>query len=117
MLKKWNETIGKPVTPSFLIEVMALQIFVPEFSGGFPYELKSFFATAADRIGNAWNDPARLGPPVSDQMDSTKVANARSAFLRAEETVSRALRLARDGKNGEALKEWRKLFGALFPLS
>lgn len=117
MLRKWNQTSGKPITPAFLIEVMALQIFVPEFSGGYPYELKSFFATAADRIGNVWNDPARLGPPVSDQMDSTRVSNARTALCRAEEAVSCALRLARDGKNGEALQEWSKLFGPLFPLS
>jgi hypothetical protein len=96
---------------------MALQIFVPPFSGGYPYELKSFFATAAERVSDIWEDPASLGPPVSDQMDSPKVAKAREAFVRAEGAVSRALRLARDGRNGEALQEWRKLFGPLFPLS
>jgi hypothetical protein len=117
MIKKWNETHNKPVKPSFLLEVMALQVFVPPFSGGYPYEVKSFFATAVERIGDTWEDPAQLGPPVSDQMDSSKVAKAREVFRRAEETVSRALRLAREDRNGDALQEWRKLFGPLFPLS
>lgn len=117
MIKKWNETNGKPVKPSFLLEVMALQILVPPFSGGYHYELKSFFSTAAERIGEIWADPAGLGPPISDQMDSAKVSQARQAFRNAEEMVSRALRLAREGRNGDALREWRKLFGPLFPLS
>jgi len=117
MAKKWNQNQDRPITPSFLIEVMALQIFVPPFSGGYPYELKSFFATAADRIGEQWEDPAGLGPPVSDQMDSTKISAARQALQKAEVSASRALRLAREGRNGDALREWRLLFGPLFPLS
>ncbi len=60
MIKKWNQTNGKPVKPSFLLEVMALEILVPPFSGGYPYELKSFFSTAAERIGEVWADPAGL---------------------------------------------------------
>lgn len=117
MLKKWNRTHGKPVTPSFLVEVMALKLFIPPFSGGYPYELKSFFANAAERIGEVWDDPAELGPPVSDQMDTSKIKTARQALTQAEHAVSRAIRLARDGRNGDALQEWRKLFGPLFPLS
>lgn len=116
MIKKWNQVAGKPVKPSFLIEVMALRILVPPFSN-YPHELKTFFATAADRIGETWNDPACLGPPVSDQMDATKVDEARRALRKAEESVTRALRYGREGKNGEALQEWRRLFGPLFPLS
>lgn len=117
MLRTWNRTHDKPVSPTFLIEVMALGILVPPFSGGFQYELKSFFATATERIGDVWDDPARLGPPVSDQMDGSKVLHARDALRRAEEAVSRAMRHARDGRDGNALQEWRKLFGPLFPLS
>src|SRR5207245_5062360 len=84
MIKKWNQTNGKPVKPSFLLEVMALEILVPPFSGGYPYELKSFFSTAAERIGEVWADPAGLGPPVSDQMDAAKVAKGKQAFRTAE---------------------------------
>jgi len=117
MIKKWNQVVSKPLKPSFLIEVMALELFVPPFRGGYPYELKGFFATAADRVGDTWHDPANLGPAVSDQMDTTRVREAIAAFRRAEEMASRAIRLARDGNEGEALREWRKLFGPLFPLS
>jgi hypothetical protein len=117
MIKKWNQTAGKPVTPSFLLEAMALELLVPEFSGGYPYELTGFFATAAHRIKETWGDPAKLGPAVSDQMDEAKASVARGAFLAAEQSVSRAIRLAKRGHQGDALEEWRKLFGPLFPLS
>ena len=63
MIKKWNEVEGKPIKPSFLIEVMALEILYPPFKGGYQYELKSFFWTAKERIRETWNDPAGLGPP------------------------------------------------------
>jgi hypothetical protein len=117
MVKKWNQTAGRPVKPGFLLEVMALELFVPEFSGGYPYELKGFFATAADRIGETWGDPAKLGPAVSDQMDDTKASVARGALLAAEERVTRAIYFAKNSRQGDALQEWRKLFGPLFPLS
>lgn len=117
MIKKWNQTDGKPVKPSFLTEVMALELFVPPFSGGYPYELKGFFATAADRIGEVWADPAKLGPPVSEQMDVLSVQQATAAFRKAEEAASRSIRLVQTGREGDALREWRKLFGPLFPLS
>jgi predicted nucleotidyltransferase len=117
MIKKWNQMAGKPVKPSFLLEVMALELFVPEFSGGYPYELKGFFATAGDQIGDVWADPAKLGPAVSDQMDQAKASVARGALLGAEESVTRAINLTKNGRQGDALQEWRKLFGSLFPLS
>jgi predicted nucleotidyltransferase len=117
MIKKWNQTAGKPAKPGFLLEVMALDLFAPPFSGGYPYELKGFFSTAAERIGEVWPDPAKLGPPVSDQMDEAKPSVARGALLGAEESVTRAIRLAQSGRQGDALQEWRKLLGPLFPLS
>lgn len=116
MIKKWNQVVEKPIKPPFLIEVMALKILVAPFSN-YPHELKTFYATAADRIGETWNDPAGLGPPVSDQMDAPKIDGAKRAIRKAEKSVTRALRYGREGKNGEALQEWRKLFGPLFPLS
>lgn len=117
MIKKWNQTNGKPVTPSFLLEVMALEVFEPPFSGGYPYEIKFFLATAASRVNEVWNDPAGLGPPVSDQMDSSGITKASEVFQKAEWSVSRALRFVREGRCGDALREWRNLFGPLFPLS
>jgi predicted nucleotidyltransferase len=118
MLKKWNEHHGKPIKPSFLIEVMALDILCPPFSGGYQYEIKGFFATAAARIHETWNDPAGLGPPVSEQMDSGKIESAKTALRSAEKNVTEAIRLANLGRNGDALKIWRdNVFGPKFPLS
>lgn len=118
MIKKWNENQGKPIKPSFLIEVMALQLLYPPFSGGYVYELKSFFATAADRIGEVWADPAGLGAPVSDQMDATKVNIARQKLIEAGKFIDQAIQLERQGKQGDCLTVWReKIFGDMFPLS
>jgi hypothetical protein len=118
MIKKWNNTYDKPVRPSFLVEVMALDILYPPFSGGYVYELKSFFATAAERISETWEDPAGLGPPVSDEMDSAKCRFAVQKLREASQNVDYAIRLGREGKNGEALRIWReRIFGDMFPLS
>jgi Second Messenger Oligonucleotide or Dinucleotide Synthetase domain len=118
MIKKWNETQGKPIKPSFLIEVMALQILYPPFSGGYIYELKSFFATAADRIGEAWQDPAGLGSAVSDQMDSQKITNARQKLSETGKFIDQAIQTERNGNQGGSLRIWRdNIFGDMFPLS
>ena len=118
MIKKWNQNQGKPIKPSFLLEVMAMKILKPPFSGGYPYELKSFFATAREQIGDSWPDPAGLGPLVSDQMDSAKILNAKAELQKVEKSISKAILLGKQGKNGDALKVWRnEVFGPKFPLS
>jgi len=118
MTKKWNAFHGKPVKPSFLIEVMALQLLHPPFRGDYRYEIKGFLASLADRIHETWGDPAKLGPPVSDSMDNSARDAAKSKLLAASDAAARAIQLERQGKNGEALKVWRnEVFGPLFPLS
>jgi len=117
MAKKWNAHKGKPIKPSFLIEVMALELLVPPFGGNFRYELKGLFAAMADRIDDTWPEPAGLGPPVSDMMDRVARDAARIALRGAEAAAAAAIQLEQRGKNGEALKAWRELFGPLFPLS
>jgi hypothetical protein len=117
MAKKWNAHRGKPVKPSFLIEVMALDLLVPPFGGNFRYELKGLFAAMGDRIHDTWPDPAGLGPPVSDMMDTRARDAAKAALRAAESAAAAAIQLEQRGKNGEALKAWRELFGPLFPLS
>lgn len=117
MAKSWNRENGKPVNPSFLLEVMALDILRPPFGGDFPYEFIAFFATAADRIGEEWPDPAGLGPPVSDSMNSAACAAARRALTDAHHQIREAIQHSNAGRNGEALRKYRDLFGPLFPLS
>lgn len=120
MTKYWNNNPKhgqKPIRPSFLIEVMALQILYGGWQGRFDYEMQAFFATLAERIFDSWPDPAGLGPAISDGMDSTQKQRARELLQAAEREVTTAINLTRQGKNGEALKVWRSIFGPKFPLS
>lgn len=117
MMKKWNNQQEKPIKPSFLIEVMALEVLNPPFGGDYRREMQAFFATLADRIHENWSDPAGLGPPVSDLMDQKKRDVAKAALLKAERQAAEAVLLERQGNVGGALKAWRALFGPLFPLS
>jgi hypothetical protein len=117
MAKSWNRTKDKPVKPSFLIEVMALDVLRPPFGGDFPYEFLTFFATMADRIDEEWPDPAGLGPPVSDSMNDSERAAAKQALTEAHYKVREAIELLRSSRNGDALRKYRELFGDRFPLS
>jgi Second Messenger Oligonucleotide or Dinucleotide Synthetase domain len=117
MMKYWNNHEGKIVKPSFLIEVMALEVLHPPFGGEFDREMQGFFHALADRIHETWNDPAGLGPPVSDSMDAARRAAAESALKAAGAAATLAIRLAHGGKAGAALSSWRTLLGPLFPLS
>lgn len=120
MIKKWNDYHDKPVKPSFLLEVMALGILNRGFGGHYSLELQTFFATAAQRIAEEWKDPANLGPPLTDRLAAEPWQRQKAAdqLAAAAQHVSRARRLAQQGKNGEALRVWRDdIFGPLFPLS
>ena len=117
MLKRWNMEKGKPIKPSFLIEVMALDLLRPPFNGNYPYEFMGFFATARTRIMDDWADPAGLGPPVSDTMGPAERRNAATALGAAADAVRAAVQLGKNGQEGAALQAYRDLFGELFPLS
>jgi len=117
MVKAWNNEKGKPVKPSFLLEVMSLDLLRPPFNGNYPYEFMQLFASAADRIFEEWPEPAGLGPPVSDSMNATEKAGAQKALREAGYTIRQAIQIERDENLGEALRLYRNLFGPRFPLS
>lgn len=120
MVKYWNNHARhgeKPVKPSFLIEVMALQCLYGNWQGRFDYEIQGFFSTLADRVLDTWPDPAGLGPAISDGMDAARKQRARELLMAASRDATVAIDHARRGRNGEALKAWRALFGPKFPLS
>lgn len=120
MVKYWNNNPRhgeKPVKPSFLIEVMAMDCLAGGWGGRFDYEVQALFATLADRIFDTWPDPAGLGPPVSDCMDAARKRRARDLLLAANREATVAIDHARCGRHGEALRAWRALFGPKFPLS
>lgn len=120
MVKYWNNNARhgeKPVKPSFLIEVMALECLYGGWQGRFDYELQGLFSTLADRISDIWPDPAGLGPPISNGMDAERKERARQLLRDASRDATIAIDHVRRGRNGEALKAWRNLFGPKFPLS
>jgi post-segregation antitoxin (ccd killing protein) len=118
--KYWNNNArhgDKPVKPSFLIEVMALECLYGDWQGRFDYEIQGLFSTLADRIFDQWPDPAGLGPAISDGMDAAGKQRARDLLLAASRDATIAIDHARKERNGDALKAWRALFGPKFPLS
>ena len=121
MVKYWNNNpkhgVDKPVKPSFLIEVMALECLHGGWQGRFDIEVQALFATLADRILDTWPDPAGLGPAISDGMDNARKTRARELLTAAAREASLAINQVRQGRNGEALSTWRTLFGTKFPLS
>lgn len=120
MVKYWNNNARhsqKPIKPSFLIEVMALECLYGGWQGRFDYEIQGFFSTLADRIFEEWPDPAGLGPAVSNGMDVPGKQRAQGLLKATSREATLAIDHARRGRNGEALKAWRSLFGPKFPLS
>lgn len=120
MVKYWNNNPKhgeKPVKPSFLIEVMALECLQGPWGGQFDREMQGFFSTLADRIFDAWPDPAGLGPPISNGMDLARKQRAQTLLQDAAREATLAINHSRQGRNGDALRAWRKLLGPKFPLS
>lgn len=89
-----------------------MALLVGPWTGSYPREIKGFFATAANTIGDGWADPAGLGAPVSDRLDADRALMfaARSALRNAEQACTEALRLATAGRNGDALSAWQDLW-------
>ena len=116
MLKRWNRSAGSPIKPSFLIEVMALDLVDAPFTT-YPSEIRRFFASSLDAVHQEWPDPAGLGSPVSDQMTEDKRHTAVVMLRQAEVSAARAVRLESQGKNRDALALWREVIGKYFPLS
>ena len=116
MAKGWNRANTKPIKPSFLIEVMALELVEPPFSN-YPDEIRNLFASLEANISETWPDPAGLGPPVSDQMTSAQIAEAKDILQEAQRKATLARRAEATGRQGEALRIWREILGPYFPLS
>ena len=114
MLKRWNRSADCPIQPSFLIEVMALELVDPPFTS-YPSEVRRFFAAAMDGINREWPDPAGLGPAVSDQMTPEDRELAKQKLREAEMSAARASMLEQQGRNGEALALWGNIMGKYFP--
>jgi hypothetical protein len=115
MVKGINREANDAVKPSFLLEVMGLDLVLEPF-GRYRDEIRFFLASAADRLIDDWPDPAGLGPNVNAGISTgereTLARSIRAWLAVAEE----ALLLENDGKERAAVEKWRKLFGWRMPL-
>lgn len=114
MVKGINREAGEPVEPSFLLEVMALDI-VREPFGRYQDEIVTFLASAADQIVNDWPDPAQLGPAVNRQVPAWDRQRAADQCRDWQHTAEVAIDLEDDGSHRAAVEKWRELFGNRMP--
>lgn len=110
MIKGVNRELGEPVSPSFLLEVMAQSLVKPPI-GRYQDEIVLFLATAAERLGDEWPDPAGLGGDVNAVMSATQKLSAVHALNQARGIAERAVDLEDEGQERAAYDEWKKLFG------
>ncbi|MET8076240.1 CBASS oligonucleotide cyclase [Streptomyces sp. NPDC005303] len=110
MVKGINRELGEPVSPSFLLEVMAQSLVKPPI-GRFQDEIVLFLATAAERIGDEWPDPAGLGGDVNAVMNATQKLAAANALDQARAIAEKAVDLEDEEQERAAFDEWKKLFG------
>jgi hypothetical protein len=113
MVKGINVQLGKPVQPSFLLEVMAHGV-VKEPFGRYQDEVRWFLATAAEGVGHGWPDPAGLGPDVN-AMTSSQRGDAGYALESALAVAEEAVRLENEGQERASVEAWRRLFDWRMP--
>jgi Second Messenger Oligonucleotide or Dinucleotide Synthetase domain len=114
MIKGMNRNTGEPIQPSFLIEVMALDL-VESPLGAYKDEVRFLLASMVDQIVDDWPDPAGLGPNVNGGSSTwqriQQQTNVRGWLGVAEE----AILLEAEGKERAAVDKWRELFGDRMP--
>ena len=114
MVKGINREAGEPVEPSFLFEVMALELVLEPF-GKYRDEIRFFLASVADRLMDDWADPVGIGPDVNEGIP-VQQRRLLSEVVRGWLTVAEeALRLEYEGKERAAVEKWRELFGWRMP--
>ena len=114
MVKGMNREAEEPVTPSFLLEVMALDL-VREPFGQYQDEIATFCASAADRVAEDWPDPAGLGPAVNRGVSTYDRQQVSQQFQDWQHTAEHAIDLEESGKERAAVETWRELFGYRMP--
>ena len=121
MVKYWNNNPrhgdDKPVKPSFLIEVMALQCLYGGWQGRFDYEIAVAVRDAGRPHLRHMARPGGAGPAHQRRHGRCPQAARPRPAYGGKPRRAAAINHARQGRNGEALKAWRALFGPKFPLS
>lgn len=114
MLKAINRESEEPIQPSFLIEVMAIDLVEPAL-GRYQDEVRYFLASATDQITEDWADPARLGEDVNASMTPVERTALQATIRSWQTTVEEAILAEDEGKERAAIELWRTLFGDRMP--
>ena len=114
ILKGMNRQSGEPIHPSFLIEVMALDLIRPPF-GRYQDEIVGFLASASDCATDDWKDPARLGPAINRGATLFERQAMGQQFRRWQLTAEAAIDLEDAGRERAAVEKWHELFGDRMP--
>ncbi|MET0603459.1 MAG: CBASS oligonucleotide cyclase [Baekduia sp.] len=114
MIKGINRNFDEPINPPFLLEVMAQTLVSTPF-GRYQDEITWFLASAAERVGEDWDDPAKLGPTVNGTMTATERQTAAKTLIDWQRIAEKAVRLEDSGQERAAVDEWKKLFGWRMP--
>ncbi|MBB3753677.1 hypothetical protein FHT44_006199 [Mycolicibacterium sp. BK634] len=114
MIKGINREAGEPIEPSFLIEVMALEL-VESPLGAYKDEVRFLLASIADQITDDWPDPADLGPKVNAGSSSWDRSQQQSSVRKWLEIAEHAILLEAEGKERAAVDKWCELFGSRMP--
>lgn len=115
MIKGINREAGEPITPSFLLEVMAHGLVRAPF-GRYQDEIVAFLASAAEQVERDWPDPAGVGPLVNETMNTADRAGAARTLAEWQRVAERASWLEDEGEERAAVEDWRRLFGSRMPL-
>ncbi len=116
MIKAINRNFDEPISPSFLLEVMAQDYAGNSRSfGRYQDEITWFLATAAEHITDDWADPAKIGPTVNGTMSAAERRAAAQALADWQRIAERAVRLEDACQERAAVEEWRTLFGWRMP--
>lgn len=114
MVKGINREAGEPISPSFLLEVIAHGVMRAPF-GRYQDEIRWFLASAADQVTADWPDPAGIGPGVNETMGAADRAAGSDVLRQWLEVAEEAIRLEDDGQERAAVETWRQLFGSRMP--
>ncbi|MBF4592012.1 CBASS oligonucleotide cyclase [Curtobacterium sp. VKM Ac-1395] len=114
MLKGINREYDEPIQPSFLLEVMALDLCIAP-AQNYANEVQFFLAGAADAVRDDWADPAHLGDDVNKHMSPADRESASRMFTEWNLIAENAIALDEAGHSSEAVNEWRSLFGNRMP--
>lgn len=114
MIKGMNREAGEPISPSFLIEVMALDLVEAPLDR-YQDEVRFFLASAADAAVQDWPDPAGLGPDVNGGAQSWERTAHQNAFRSWLAVAEEAVLLENEGEESAAVSKWKSLFGSRMP--